>query len=504
MGPKRNNKITMKGYYRHILIVSAVILAAAACNKNEPDSPQDNNKFICISATEGVTKALLDKGSFNTTGNRIQVYDFVTDGTTTSKHIDAYAGPDVDSSSPMHTDGYTWPFEDKETSAPITYQWIPGTHKFFGWLAKDANFGATPMTPETFFGAEFQFNEETQTLTIPAKTIDHTTPQFDFLYSNVVTTEPQNDPVNMEFGHLFTAVSFGAQNRYNTDVTIHEFRVERILNTRSAEIAYDVDGKQPVVTYADGNSFLTISTDKEFVLQSKASVSNIFNGDDNQKFIMLWPLGSSHIHSEVEPDEDGQMVADYRMYIRYSSGSVQNAERRINFPDMNWEAGRMYHFDIVFADKIVKLDFNVNPWDYVQQQIDFSEGTIYANQQLVWDPTSYVSTDDDKKAFFYPDQRPIKGSFILGTPVGGTWMVSLVGDIDAFEIIPDNGIIDGKEAKFVVRSKVDDPKREYQAKLKFAVRRSDGTVVSADVVLMDIDKDGDITDDQYTIILSRN
>lgn len=484
----------MKGYYRHILIVSAVILAAAACTKHPAHNERETDE-ITFQVSVPVTKAMFSDKYFQKEGNRIKIYDFNPGG----KYFDDLIGPDVQG----NTYGYAgvWPFEH----AP--HAWTVDEHKFFGWLANDANFKGG-MTPESFFGTGFNFDEYTKVLTIPAKAMGVDTPQFDFLYSNIETRDMVNaadySAVNLNFSHLFTAISFGAQNRYNTDVTIHEFRVERILNTRSAEIAYDVDGKQPVVTYADGNSFLTISTDKEFVLQSKGSVSNIFNGDDNQKFIMLWPLGSSHIHSEVEPDEDGQMVADYRMYIRYSSGSVQNAERRINFPDMNWEAGRMYHFDIVFADKIVKLDFNVNPWDYVQQQIDFSEGTIYANQQLVWDPTSYVSTDDDKKAFFYPDQRPIKGSFILGTPVGGTWMVSLVGDIDAFEIIPDNGIIDGKEAKFVVRSKVDDPKREYQAKLKFAVRRSDGTVVSADVVLMDIDKDGDITDDQYTIILSRN
>ena len=95
------------------------------------------------------------------------MYDFVNDGTTTIKHIDAYAGPDVDSNSPLHTYGTTWPFEDKTTGEPTTYQWIPGTHKFFGWLAKDANFGlTTPMTPETFFNAGFAFLETDKKLNI--------------------------------------------------------------------------------------------------------------------------------------------------------------------------------------------------------------------------------------------------------------------------------------------------------------------------------------------------
>ena len=129
----------MTGTIRNILIASAVLLAAAACSK-DPEQNTPVNSPITLKATEaGATKTLLDNGTFNTTGNRIQVYDFVDDGTTTVKHIDAYAGPDVVSNSPLHQVGKTWPFEDKTTGAPTTYQWIPGTHKFFGWLAKDAN-----------------------------------------------------------------------------------------------------------------------------------------------------------------------------------------------------------------------------------------------------------------------------------------------------------------------------------------------------------------------------
>ena len=170
------NRIMMKVNFRNILIVSAALVATVSCNKEQ--RPGSNIVSpIALTATEaGTTKALLDNGTFNTKGNRIQVYDFVDDGSTTVKHIDAYAGPDVDSNSPMHAYGTTWPFEDKSTGQPTIYQWIPGTHKFFGWLAKDANFGSTtPMTPEVFFTGGFEFKETTQTLTIGPKAIDRST-----------------------------------------------------------------------------------------------------------------------------------------------------------------------------------------------------------------------------------------------------------------------------------------------------------------------------------------
>ena len=162
----------MTGTVRNILIASAVLMAAAACSKYPEQNASENTPITLKAIEAGSTKALLDNETFNATGNRIQVYDFVTDGTTTSKYIDAYAGPDVDSNSPLHQYGKTWPFEDKATGAPTTYKWIPGSHKFFGWLANDANF-EDHMTPEAFFTTEgFKFNESTQTLTISPKAID--------------------------------------------------------------------------------------------------------------------------------------------------------------------------------------------------------------------------------------------------------------------------------------------------------------------------------------------
>lgn len=489
----------MKVNFRNILIASAVILAAAGCSKAPvKDGHETDEITFCVSVPE--TKAMFTPVTFAQKGNRLKIYDFNDE----EKYFDDLIGPDVDG----NTYGYSgvWPFEN----AP--HAWTVDTHKFFGWLANDAS--GTPddtsddLTPNKIWGDDFSFDETTRVLTIPETVMNQETPQFDFLYSNIITRDMVNNPdysaVNLEFKHLFTAVSFGAENTYNTDVTIHEFRVERILNSRSATIDYSVDATQPVVTFVDGDSNLNLALEKEYTLKSKDAVSNIFTGEDKQKFVLLWPLSSSYIHSDIEQTEDVQMIDDYRIYIRYSSGTVQDAERRINFPKMNWEAGRMYHFDIVFADKMVTLNFNVNPWEYVQQKIDFSEGTVSANQQLSWNPETYLSTENDRMIFFRTDHKPIEGSFILGTPVGGTWMASLTGDIGAFEIVPDNGIIDGRLVKFVVKSKVDDPKQEFRAKLKFAVRRSDATVVSADVVLMDRDGDGEIEDDQYTIILSRN
>ena len=97
------------------------------------------------------------------------------------------------------------------------HQWTSGTHKFYGWLVKDAS---SNLEASTLFGNNLlananannknytvaAFNNTTQTLSIPTTDMSNAAnKQFDFLYSNIVTSKPKNEPVNLEFSHLFAA-----------------------------------------------------------------------------------------------------------------------------------------------------------------------------------------------------------------------------------------------------------------------------------------------------------
>lgn len=493
----------MTGTIRNILIASAVLMAAAACSKY-PEQNASENTPITLKATEaGSTKALLDNETFNATGNRIQVYDFVTDGTTTSKYIDAYAGPDVDSNSPLHQYGKTWPFEDKVTRTPTTYKWIPGSHKFFGWLANDANF-EDHMTPEAFFTTEgFKFNESTQTLTISPKAIDHTTPQFDFMYSNVVTSEPQNDPVDMHFSHLFTAVSIGVENSTSSFVKIEDFKIERIPNKRGASLNFS--GTATAVSYSEWTEDATITRGLDagkagYEVSPKNLRSNIFDGSTTQLFMLLWPVEAQYLHSTAKIETSDEGVVTYpdswKMYIKYTSDN-KTYEKRINFPNITWEAGQKYHLTIVFADKMVELKTEVKPWEYEEQTIDYTnEGvSMSSGGALTWDRT-VSSVDDAAKMVSIVNAQPAKAMFTIQTPVGGSWIVSLTGDVNAFEVSPATGIIDSQTATIHVRPLVSSPTRDYKVQLKFTVRRSDGRMIAADNMI----QGGGI----YTVVLPRN
>lgn len=492
-----------RSYIHTFIIATAALMAAASCNKEVPEN-QHIAKTISISASESaMTKALLDNRTFNTTGNRIQVYDFVTEGTNTVKHIDAYAGPDVESNSPMYTYGETWPFENKENGDPTIYQWIPGIHKFFGWLAKDANFGETPMTPEAFFTKGIVFNETAQTLTISPLTIDHNAQQFDFMYSNVVTTEPQNDPVDMSFSHLFTAVSIGVENSTSSFVKIEDFKIKGIPSTRGASINFS--GTATAVSYSNWTEGATITRGLDtgkagYEVSPKNLRSNIFDGSTTQQFMLLWPVESQHLHSssKIETSEEGVVTypQDWKMYIKYTADG-KTYEKRINFPNISWEAGNKYHLTIVFADKIVELKTEVKPWEYEEQTIDYTnEGvSLSAGGALAWDRTA-SSVDDEKRMVSIVNAQPAKAQFTLQTPIGGNWIVSLVGDVNAFEVSPSTGIIDTHTATVHVKPLISSPTRDYKVQLKFTVRRSDGRMIAADNIIQ--------TNGIYTVVLPRN
>ena len=493
----------MTGTVRNILIASAVLMAAAACSKYPEQNASENTPITLKAIEAGSTKALLDNETFNATGNRIQVYDFVTDGTTTSKYIDAYAGPDVDSNSPLHQYGKTWPFEDKATGAPTTYKWIPGSHKFFGWLANDANF-EDHMTPEAFFTTKgFKFNESAQTLTISPKAIDHTTPQFDFMYSNVVTSEPQNDPVDMLFSHLFTAVSIGVENSTSSFVKIEDFKIERIPNKRGASLNFS--GTATAVSYSEWTEDVTITRGLDagkagYEVSPKNLRSNIFDGSTTQQFMLLWPVEAQYLHStaKIETSDEGLVTYpdSWKMYIKYTSDN-KTYEKRINFPNTSWEAGKKYHLTIVFADKMVELKTEVKPWEYEEQTIDYTnEGvSLSAGGALSWDG-NVSSVNDAEKMVSIVNAQAAQAMFTLQTPIGGSWIVSLVGDVNAFEVSPATGIIDSQTATVYIKPLVSSPTRDYKVQLKFTVRRSDGRMIAADNIIQ--------ANGIYTVVLPRN
>lgn len=522
----------MKRSYKNLFVLAIASAFISSCTKTI-EEPMEQLPISIGVNEKGSTKALLNATSFKTGGNRIQVYDIYTNSEEeVSVYIDAFAGPDVASQSSLHRPGQTWPFEDKTTGAPKSYNWTPdGTHKFFGWLVKDANFDNPTttalnesMTSEKFF--EYNENEAfdaaTEILTIPTKAMTVETPQFDFLYSDVhvrnLSQKPDfTTPVTLNFSHLFTAFSIGAWNTSNSKIKITKFELQNLKNVNSATINWAGEVEEPVVTYGTLSSSTSGSTPTLFreletaayTLAENDRIQNIFKGSDNQEYLLMWPQASTDVHStaEITENEDGTTTypSSYLMYIVYEEtdddGKTSTLSKRLNFPDLAWEAGQKYHFDVVFADKMVEMIAKVNKWEHDVQQIDWTNSAVALkdNHLLTWDGTT-AEVNHQTKQIFIVNGQPVRGSFTLDTPQGGTWLVSLEGDVDAFEVTPNNGGIDGSTATILIKPLVGDPKRDYKVTLSFAVRRSDGRVISANDPIQGIGENMI----KYTIILPSN
>ena len=144
---------------------------------------------------------------------------------------------------------------------------------------------------------------------------------------------------------------------------------------------------------------------------------------------------------------------------------------------------------------MVELKCEVNPWNYVKEEIDFKNQTVSVKDGniLSWDSSvSEVDATNFKVAIKH--NKPAVGTFTLDTPKGGRWFAYLSGDVDAFKIIDGEGPV-GTPAKIQVQPVVDSPLRDYVVKVHFIVRTADGKTLDADSVLQPA---------VYSIILPKN
>lgn len=293
---------------------------------------------------------MLDETTFQTPGNRIQIYDFVTSGGATTKHVDDLIGPELISNSPLHTPGYTWPFVDGP------HQWCPGEHKFFGWLAQDANMTAS-NTPETFFGGGFTFDEATHVLTIPQVTFTKDTPQFDFMYSDIFTTEPINTPVPLEFKHLFSAFYITGENKQDdTEYDITSITLSGLNNTQSATIDFGNGDVTPVVTYTDNTG-----SPGEFFFDFSGTDTTL-SKEDGQKTLtgtyLMWP-------------QKREYFTDAKLTLNYNYGGVAAPAKEIDLSSMAaWEPGQVKKLNLVFnVDQITFIIEELVAWNDNEKNI---------------------------------------------------------------------------------------------------------------------------------------
>lgn len=249
----------MKTDMKHINTLAAAVFLAAAlssCAKmrveTEDVRPSGTPIRMAVSSEGAQTKALFDAASFSAAGNVLQIWDVYFNSVVAPQ---AYIeGTNVVSTG---TTGAVWPF--KEGDAVKHYYWTKtGTHRFYGVLVKD-NSGSAPLTPTTGWG----FDAAHKVYSVPTTTLTLTSPQFDFVYSNVIERNLDNGApttaVPLKFNHLFSAFGFTFENDSPSSFNIKSATL-KVDDKAAATIDYsnvwdkgfapaDADNWNPEVTY---------------------------------------------------------------------------------------------------------------------------------------------------------------------------------------------------------------------------------------------------------------
>lgn len=301
----------MKTDMKHIHTLAAAVFMAAAlssCAKmrveTEDVRPAGTPIRMAVSSEGAQTKALFDASSFSAKGNVLQIWDVYFNSVVAPQ---AYIeGTNVVSTGPT---GAVWPFKegDAVTSPDKHYYWTKtGTHRFYGVLVKD-NSGSAPLTPTTDWG--FDAEHKHKVYSVPTTTLTLTSPQFDFVYSNVIERNLDNGApttaVPLKFNHLFSAFGFTFENDSPSSFNIKSATL-KVDDKAAAKIDYsnvwdkgfapaDADNWNPEVTYTG----LTMSSQtgisgKNVDIQA-GTCYDMFQGvkitdmTNYDKYTLIWP-----------------------------------------------------------------------------------------------------------------------------------------------------------------------------------------------------------------------
>ena len=436
-------------YYSLIL---AGALALCGCQEKVP-APGNGvlDAEIFLSAGTPATKGFIDsQEQFDNTATVIKVYDFVTGsdgeaGTAEAKHIDdAIHGL-------IARDG-TWAY----TSGDTHYHWTKkGTHRFFGWLttAPDGTAFASASAPT--------WTEGFKTLSIPL-TMDTTTPQFDFVYSDIVTRDSsdpnQHGKVELQFSHLFSALAVTMENISDDVIHLQDVSIQEFYNKRTATLNYNVampEGETVTdpgiaITGTEGSDFLVKTYPASLNKNDKIDLYTGTAAGTDHDFILMWPQSLDDmagakisVRYTVEDDfeEDGTTLKVHEKVLPLTGIGAGT-----NLFNEGMEAGKRYALNLQFMGKVINLTLNVLPWDYNEYNWDYESTTITTSDtdgELDF-PRDYPGYDRSNRKVTLQDRGDVLvGTFRIVTPKRGSWSVTGYGSgMDYFTISPTEGTFD--------------------------------------------------------------
>lgn len=519
----------------HLYTLPLVLLTVlVGCRRHDPeDNRVLDNDVIRMEAigNDTATKAFLNQGDLEVNGMKVKVYDFLSgyNGTIWGHQNGEEFCYFNDSVVYDDTQTWKWPF------VSASHNWTrTGVHKFFGWLEEDpAN---SSLKSSTFFST-YSFNEGGQYLDL-AKDLTISSPQYDFLYSEVNEVEAQNRTssiVPLDMKHLFGAFAFTVKNESSSAITIHSITVPDFPVRGNVRIDYSggavsipakIKANDPVAV--SGTPFFTNAFNNTVLPQKVENVAsteyNIFTAQpvngNNYDYRLVWPVTLESIaplttfpeNLRVDENEGREYYAtDSLIILNYSIGG-HPATTRVKFPRMTniegdpmaFSAGKKTKLMLQFLDKQIKLQFQVLPWDYEEIPMSFEMDAVNATALKFVDGTY----SDAGKVFEQGDSGPqtqqiavlngktIEGAFNIYTPVGAHIQIGVSGDTDYFTVTPSATTVNpehvgGKIILKIIPNTSKTRTRDVKIKLHFSVIRNG----------REMDADTEINRDNYTIIM---
>ena len=519
----------MKNRQLHTIILPLCTLLLFSCTQDTISPASDTENEIRFQ-TGAPTRGLID--DLSQAGTKITLYGYHGDNVLASTK-NPLAGKSL-----TYMDGRWAVIDDTDTqnpNKPITYFWEGqdnNPYRFFGWLKQDPNELQAP-TESDKWETEYKDN----TLTVEA-TLDQSYNQFDFMYSDVdertLDENNKREPVELNMHHLFSAFSISISNNSKEDIKVRRVILRHLYREGKAEIDFKKanDAQDKVIytpttpedddnTNVDETIFMSYNGgDNGYIVpKEKGLKNNIFSTSaSSREFYMVWPQNktaiSPHNFVNEKAEEDANLGEErYPLTLEYSiitydnNGNEKEGDpiiKKMQFPKEDWLPGLKHSYDVLIAEKLVQLNASVNPWNYSSSNIDFSDitdkGTVITGEanRLNW---TVGTPNNNNEVKVLPGQY-VEGAFTISAPVGGQWGVSLVGNIDAFQIVDDAapvndglGPIDGKRHHIKIVPTIMTPTDDYKVQLKFVVITADRTTYSVDNEVQ-----GGKT---YTIVLER-
>lgn len=421
----------MKTDMKHINTLAAAVFLAAAlssCAKmrveTEDVSPAGTPIRMAVSSEGTQTKALFDAASFSAKGNVLQIWDVYFNSVVAPQ---AYIeGANVVSTGT----GAVWPF--KEGDAVKHYYWTKtGTHRFYGVLVKD-NSGSAPLTPTTGWG----FDAAHKIYSVPTTTLTLTSPQFDFVYSNVIERNlDKGDPttaVPLKFNHLFSAFGFTFENDSPSSFNIKSATL-KLNDQAAATINYSdvwdkgfapdpaADNWNPEVTYTGLTMSSTAGISGKTGEIQPATCYDMFHGGlldkDNManydKYTLIWPqdltgktLEMSYLVSGKKYQEVDVIVDKYTYN---ATGGTYYVEFTNNLKDVTASGDKSF-------------DYNLENGYYVYVGRGKGNFAVQSAYESYWgNYTRSTITDKEFQLVDYTEEKTVTKNLKDLTP-GGTWL----------------------------------------------------------------------------------